>query len=42
MKRAEAMHERVLDVGCGDGLLTRAAARMLPLGYAVRSMPRPG
>ena len=28
--------ERVLDVGCGDGLLTRAAARMLPLGYAVR------
>jgi hypothetical protein len=25
----------VLDVGCGDGLLTRAAAGMLPLGYSI-------
>ena len=27
--------ERVLDVGCGDGFLTRAVADMVPLGYAV-------
>ncbi len=30
-----AEHERVLDVGCGDGFITRAIAAMVPNGYAI-------
>ena len=31
--------DRVLDVGCGDGYLTRAIARMVPRGYAAGADP---
>ena len=36
---ALAETDRVLDVGCGDGYLTRTIAQMVPRGYAVGADP---